>query len=137
MKRLGYLFFCAALLLSLPVQSQEEESGEGVDEVRYIELTPAIVTNYGGPGKLKYIKAEVSLRVSTQEAYRSVVRHMPLLRHTVVMLLGEQTDETIADSAAKDELRQAALAQVKAAMQKEAGGPMVEDLLFSTFFVQQ
>ena len=121
-------------VLTVPAMAEEE-----VDEaeVRYVDLTPPLVTNYGGPGRMKYIKAEISLRVDSQDAFRAVVHHVPSLRHAMVMLLTRQTDESVGSSEAKEQLRIAALEALQAVMTAEEGDPMIKDLLFSTFFVQK
>jgi len=127
------LLWLGVILFSFPLLAQEEEA----DEVRYIDLTPAFVANYGPPGKMRYIKAEVSLRVSSQDGYRKVIHHAPSLRHEIVMFLSRQTDETMADSELKEQLRLDALSALQSVMQQEEGSEIVEDLLFSTFFVQR
>ena len=126
--------FC--LILSLPALAQEEE-GENSDEVRYFDMTPALVTNYGGPGRMKYIKAEISIRVDSADAYRAVTHHHPSLRHAMIMLLSRQTDDSIATAEAKETLRVAALEELRGVMESEEGDPMIEDILFSSFFVQK
>ena len=134
LKYLVLLLF--AQLLSLPVLAEEKVEG-AADETRYLELSPPLVTNYGGPGRMKYIKAEVSLRVDSQDEFRAVMHHVPLLRHTMVMLLSKQTDESVGSQESKEQLRLEALAATQAMMQAEEGKPMIDDLLFSTFFVQR
>jgi len=115
----------------------EEEAAEEADGVRYIELTPAFVTNYGGPGPLKYIKAEVSLRVDSQEAYRLVRHHMPSLRYALIKVLTQQTEETVSSMEGKEQIRMQALADLQSVMKTEEDSASIEDVLFSSFFVQR
>ncbi len=124
------------LLFSLPAFADDKED-VNVDETRYLDLAPALVTNFGGPGRMKYIKAEVSLKVDSQDELRAVMHHKPLLRHTMVMLLTRQTDETVGSKEGKEKLRLEALAATQAMMEAEEGKPIIDDLLFSTFFVQR
>jgi flagellar FliL protein len=128
------LMILLSALLTVPAMAEEEVNTK---EVRYVGLTPALVTNYGGPGRMKYIKAEISLRVNSQDAFRAVKHHLPSLRHTLVMLLSRQTDDTVESSDAKEHLRGSALEELQAVMQAEEGAAMIEDVLFSTFFVQK
>jgi len=123
-------------LLALPLTA-EETTEEEADGVRYIELKPALVTNYGGPGPLKYIKTEISLRVDTQHAYRLVRHHMPALRHALIMVLVRQTDETVDTMEGKEQIRQQSLTDLRQVMQQEEGDDYIEDVLFSSFFVQR
>ena len=123
-------------LLCTPLMA-EEEAVEEADGVRYIELTPAFVTNYGGPGPLKYIKTEVSLRVDSQEAYRLVRHHMPSLRYALIKVLTQQTEETVSSMEGKEQIRMQALADLQAVMKAEEDNASIEDVLFSSFFLQR
>lgn len=128
---------CLAPFLSVSVFAEDEESEKLAEEVRYVELKPPFVTNYGGPGKLKYVKAEVSLRVDSQLAFRAVNNHIPFLRHTIIMVLSQQTDESVTTMEGKEQIRLQALSELQEIMKKEEGEVMIEDLLFSSFFVQR
>lgn len=106
-----------------------------VDE--YIELAPSFVTNYGGPGPLHYLKADIVVRVSGERGVEAVRYHMPQLRHHLVMLLSRQTSESIATTDGKEQLRQQALTEVQEVLLKEEGASYVTDLLFNGFIVQR
>lgn len=129
------LLLCLLPFLAGPVYA--EEAAEEADGVRYIELKPAFVTNFGGPGPLKYIKTEVSLRVDTQDAYRMVRHHMHSLRHAIIMVLSRQTEETVSSMEGKEQIRLSALTELQEVMNAEEGVPCIEDVLFSSFFVQR
>jgi len=133
------LMFLLVPLLATPVYAEDEEEGEAVEDVRYLDIKPAVVTNYGGVGRMSYIKAEVSLQVSSHDSFQKVFHHFPSLRHSLVMLLGQQTDATIAAGAAREALRQQVLADMRAVMEEEeeGGEDMIDDVLFSAFFVQR
>lgn len=137
--KIKVLLLCLlAQMLALPALAEDEnEEAEPVAEIRYLDITPAIVTNFGGPGRMKYIKAEVSLQVDSAHEFDTVFHHYPSLRHTLVMLLSRQPDDSIAAGEAKEQLRLAALAELQAVMEAEEGETMIDDLLFSSFFVQR
>ncbi len=137
MKYRWLMLVCLMPFFSLPAMAEDEEGEKLAEEVRYVELKPPFVTNYGGPGKLKYVKAEVSLRVDSQEAFRAVNSHIPSLRHTIIMVLSQQTDDTVTTMEGKEQIRLQALSELQEIMSKEEGGKMIEDLLFSSFFVQR
>ncbi len=102
----------------------------------YIELKPAFVTNYGS-GAIRFLKADVTLRVPDPQMTRSVMRHMPQIRHALVMLLSRQDEQSVATMEGKEQLRQAALQAVRAVVEAEEGKPGVEDLLFTGFILQR
>lgn len=128
------------LLLLAPLAQAQTEPGETdvVVGTQYIELKPAFVTNYGGPGPLRFLKAEIALRVSGGElGIRGVRYHMPFIRHELVMLLSAQTPEDLETMEGKELLRQNALEVVRDVLVQEEGQQYVDDLLFNNFIVQR
>ena len=95
------------LALTLPLLAvAEEETKEGeAPKVAYIDLVPSLVGNYGAGPRLKYFKADISLKVIGTEAQDKVTRHEPLIRNQLVMLFSQQTDETLGSSEAEEKLR--------------------------------
>ncbi|MEH6357934.1 MAG: flagellar basal body-associated FliL family protein [Pseudomonadales bacterium] len=136
MKIRVFLLLLMAQLLVMPAYA-EDEPEVVEDEIRYLDIKPAIVTNYGGPGRMSYIKVEVSLQVDSQEEFTTVFHHFPSIRHELVMLFGQQTDESIAIGEPREAIRAEALAKIRAIMMEEEEAEMVDDLLFSSFFVQR
>ena len=115
-----------------------ETGGQPAPINEYLELKPAFVTNYGGPGPIHFLKADITLRLTKDEqAAPEVDHHMPFLRHELVMLLSRQTEESLATADGKEKLRTEALAAVQKVMRDETGKPQIDDLLFTNFVVQQ
>lgn len=116
-----------------------EEGAAPKPSTIYVKMEPAFVTNYGTPrtSKLKYVKADVTLRVSSPAAEAAVNRHMPNLRNAVVMLLGNQTEQDMASGDAQEIVRQAALKEVNQILKAENESEEVSDLLFTNFIVQR
>ena len=134
MKRLTALLL--ALTLPLLAMAEEEPKGDEAPKVAYIDLVPSLVGNYGIGPRLKYYKADISLRVASTDAEVKVTRHEPLIRNQLIMLFSQQTDETLGSSEAKERLRQEALKQVQQVLNSEEGQPLVDDLLFNNLIVQ-
>ncbi|MEX6500890.1 flagellar basal body-associated protein FliL [Pseudomonas zhanjiangensis] len=129
------------LALSMPLLASASESKSEGEEgkapvVAYINLTPALVGNFGVGPKLKFYKADVALRVTGSEAEEKVKHHEPLIRNQLVMLFSQQTDQTMGAAGAKEALRQEALKQVQDVLTQEEGAPLVEDLLFNNLIIQ-
>lgn len=129
-----------AALACGPVFAAEHGGGEpkpaGTNE--YLDLKPAIITNFGGVGQIHFLKAEISLRVGKNPEHGAAVQHhLPQIRHTLVMLLARQTDETLSTMQGKEQIRQDALGAVQKVLQDEEGQPLVEDLLFNNLIVQR
>nr|WP_218583913.1 flagellar basal body-associated protein FliL [Pseudomonas akapageensis] len=126
------------LALSLPMAVVAEEEGDGAAKVSYVTLNPPLVGNYAldGSAKLRVYKADVSLRVTGDEAMKTVQLHEPLIRNQLVALFSQQTVESMGNVESKEKLRQEALKQTQQALNQEEGKPIVEDLLFNNLIVQ-
>ena len=137
------LFALLTILLLASFQAwaeDEEEAAEGEvapPSAIYIPLKPSFVVNYGGPGRLRYIKADITLRVKDTVTANQVRHHLPYLRNNLVLLLSKQTEEAIDTQQGKEILRDAALAEVHAIMEAEEGESGVVDLYFDNFIIQR
>ena len=129
--------FMACLLGSISQVHAEDEESEETPESIYVEVLPAFVTNYGGPGRLRYMQIEVTLRVSGAAGEESVNRHMPKIRDHLLTLFSEQTNETIGDATGKEALRKASYKKIKTMLKKEDGESLLEDILFTSFVVNR
>ena len=127
------LRFCALFVLLASVHGLSQAEG---NQTQYINLKPAFVTNYDVSAKLKYLKVEISVRVETLDDVALVERHLPYLRHNLVLLLSQQTDVEVSTAEGRQLLRGVALEQVQKVMQDEEGNKVISDLLFNNFIVQ-
>ncbi len=129
-----WLLFSIGLLMTWPASAQED----GEEGQIYIPLSEPMVVNYGGPGRLKYLRAEISLRIDESQDAGVIRHHMPLIRHHLVMLFSRQGEEEINTQSGREQLRQTALAETNALLAQEEGREgVVSDLLFRNFVVQR
>lgn len=130
---------------SLPpmVQAQEGEEAVSAPDLGrpaiYLPVKPAFVVNYGGSGRLRYLKAEVSVRLANIDAAEAARYHMPYVRNNLVLLFASQTDQTVSSQDGKEKIRQDALAEVRNVLEVEESIPRedVIDLYFNSFIVQK
>lgn len=87
----------------------DEAFAEGVN---YLSIKPPLIVNYGGIGKIKFIKVEISMRVENSQHALEVRHHMPLIRDTLIMFLSGMTDEQISSGEGKELMRQQALTKI-------------------------
>lgn len=127
-------FALILMLFSVPLVQAAASAGEGA--ITYVQLEPAFVVNYGGEGRLKYLKTDITLVTNGGLAEDVVKQHLPLLRNQLMMLLSRQTDESVTTNEGKERLRKEALEEVRQTLEKEVQHPVVEDLLFTTFIYQ-
>jgi len=125
------------VLLSLvAVSVVRAEDAPIATETKYHHLEPAFVVNYGSTGRMKYLRTEIALKVSGNDAAAAVSQHKPYIRNNLVMLLSAQEAETMNSARGRESLRKVALDEVRALMVKLEGSPLVDDLFFSNFVVQ-
>jgi flagellar FliL protein len=131
------LWFVAMLLCYVSPALQAQEEGVDTGSSIYIPLKPPFVVNYGGVGRLKYLKAEISVRVQDNDAASAVRHHMPYIRNNLVLLFSRQTDETLDTQVGKETLRQTALEEVRTVLKMENDNTGVVDLYFENFILQK
>jgi len=138
MKPLAFVA-CLATLTLCAQSAQAAESAAAEGTARYFLLEPTFVANFGhaANGRLQYLKADVTLRISTDEAEAALKHHSPYLRNSLVLLFSRQDDYAVVSPEGREQLRRDALEAVRAILVQEEGKPYVEDLVFSNFVVQR
>lgn len=134
--------FILMMLLSWPplLTAQDEQEEQAGPATIYFEIDPPFVLNYGNgsSGRLKFLRAELTLRLSTEGSVIGDVNlHMPALRHAIIMHLSKQSSERINDASLRDEIRQELLNEVRVVLANAGTTEGVEDLLFNAFIVQR
>lgn len=134
----SYLLTALLVTFSLVPAGHTEEEGENKINVQYVDLKPSFVANFGGPSKkLKFVKADISVRVNSTDAANLVEQHMPLIRNEIVLLLSAQVESEISTMQGQEKVRLEALEKIKKVMEEETGSATVEDLLFTNFVLQR
>jgi len=123
-------------LLASPVHAEGEEGAEGAPSVQYIYFEPALVINFGSKGRIRYLRTEIAVKVSSAEAAGKVSQHKPSLRNALVFLLSAQEPKVINSAAGRESVRGLALEEVRRTMHRLEGMPYIDDLFFNTFVVQ-
>ncbi|MDQ2076124.1 flagellar basal body-associated FliL family protein [Marinimicrobium sp. ABcell2] len=133
-----FLLTIALLALAVVSVGAWAQDGQRQDGGIYVPLGEALVVNYGGPGRLKYLRADVSLRVRNSTDAAIVRHHMPLIRGNLVLLFSRQDEEAVNTQTGREQLRQLALEETNQLLTEEEGqANLVRDLLFSNFVVQR
>jgi flagellar FliL protein len=122
----------------VPAVQAEDEAAEEAPAATssYVDLQPPFVTNYGGAGRLRFLRADVSLRVEAG-GEPAVMHHMPAIRHKLIMLLSRQTEDAVSTMEGKELMRLEALEEVRNILMAEEGEHNIRDLLFTRFVIQR
>lgn len=130
----------AALLLVNPVSAQEAEAdGARASTARaiYLPLKPPFVVNYGGPGRLRYMKIEVSVRMSSPSGANAIRHHMPYIRNDLIMLYSSQDEETLDTQEGKELLRQKTHEAIENILMDEDGESDLVEVYFNQLVLQK
>ena len=114
----------------------DDEQGAPVLPASYLALDPAFVVNLESPDEARYLQAEVQLMGRDATALELAKAHVPVIRNSLLMLLGQQKPEDLSSRAGKEKLQQAALAEVQKVLKAETGKPVVEAVYFTSFVMQ-
>lgn len=134
-----FILMILLAFMQAPTFAQEEEQTAG-PATMYYEIDPAFVLNYGNGtnGRLKFMRVELTLRLSTTGSVIADVNlHMPAIRHAIIMHLSKQSSERINDASQRDAIRLELLLEVRAVLAAAGTKEGVEDLLFNAFIVQR
>ncbi|WP_290703337.1 flagellar basal body-associated FliL family protein [Amphritea sp.] len=134
LKRLLLMVFLGALLQPAWAADEPVEGAED-DYVNYIELKP-FVSNFVSPGKLRFLKCEITIEVTSPAAHHAVNYHKPEVRHEILMLLSSKEEDQLKTVDAQHVLAQEALEKVQKVLLAEEGEAFVADLFFTSFVLQ-
>jgi flagellar protein FliL len=138
---LSLLIALGISLTATSIQAQEEEGEEEEAGPRaraiYIPLKPPFVVNYGGVGRLRYLKAELSVRVASAGGANSIRHHMPYIRNQLILLFSKQSEQTLDTQEGKEMLRQEALLAIHSLLEEEDGESELVDVYFNQLVLQK
>ncbi len=110
---------------------------EEAPKLAYFTLEPDVTTNFYTKGKkLGYIQVRIDVMVSNNFDLPLIELHQPLIRDTVIELLGKQNEDMIKSLAGREDLRKTLVEQLNNALLPETGRPIIADLLFTKYLYQ-
>ena len=103
-----------------------------------LRFDPDIVTNYisGNRRSLGYIRITVELMLEDKAFLPAIEHHEPLILDIIYGTISKQPEDKIKSLTGREEIRLALLDQLQQAMKKEAGNPIIRDILFTKYLYQ-
>ena len=103
----------------------------------YVEFDPPFVANFEARGTTRFLQVTVQAMTRDPVTADMIKQHDPVIRNDLLMLLSNQTYETISSREGKEKLRAEALQVVANVIETEGGsGESVEQLYFTSFVMQ-
>ncbi len=110
---------------------------DGVPQLAYFTLEPDLTTNFFTKGKdLGYIQVRIDIMVADPGDVAIIEHHQPLIRDTIVELLGKQTEDAIKSLAGREDIRKQLVKKINDILIAETGRPVIADLLFTKYMYQ-
>jgi flagellar FliL protein len=114
MRRL-WVVVLSLLFMSVAV-AQEEKESEAEAGVKYMEMTPKFTVNLAEPKK--FLLINVQLLVEGPKTIEAVKKHMPALRHELIMLYSGKPSEQLQTMEQREALRQETTAVIRHTLEK-------------------
>lgn len=112
---------------------EDEENEEVKPPVEYIPLAPELTVNLRG--KRHYLRTSIQL-LTEGENTEIVKRHIPAIRHALIMKLSNLKHENLLNIRKREQIRKKAVKSIQEMIIKLEGKGTIKDLFFTTFMVQ-
>jgi flagellar FliL protein len=101
--------------------------GGGGSASPYLEIKPAFVVNLSDKSSdVRYLQVEVTLKLADVNDTESVQKHMPMIRHRLVLLLSSLSFSEISSSQGKVKLTAEVLKEIQQGLKEKTGKEIIE-----------
>jgi len=123
-----------SLIGLLCLNSSVLAEGGGTAQPVYHKLSPSLVANLASGAK--YIRCDVELMTLNPERMPDIELHAPALRHALLMLFSHQDGDELQTAEGKSALLQQSLETTRKVMKEQSGESSIDEVFFTTYFVQ-
>lgn len=116
--------------------SKSSEPAANVDPVSYVNIAQPFVFNVTSDSRNRVVQIKVQLMVRGTENDNLARYHSPLVESTLLATFASATVEQLRTTNGRVELRDKATDDIKAALTKVVGQPVIERVLFTDFVMQ-
>ena len=126
------LLLLSLLFLPSYVVAEDEEEAEPIE---YVDLRPDFIVNLSDSSH--HMRASIQLMVSGSDAKDNIKKHIPAIRHSLLLSFGDLTMEQLQTAAQRETVRADALELIKATLKTcSVDDTKVLDVFFTEFLVQ-
>jgi flagellar FliL protein len=108
------------LFMSVAVANEGAKESEAEAGVKYVEMTPKFTVNLAEPKK--FLLINVQLLVEGAGTIAAIKKHMPALRHELIMLYSGRPSEALQTMEQREALRQETTAVIRKTLEKMKEG---------------
>lgn len=124
-----------AVLMLLPMLgfAGDEKPEDAGPVIEYVDMAPKFTVNLAEPKK--YLLVNVQLLVEGADAVERVKKHLPMLRHELIMMMSGMHSADLQTMEQREALRAKAKELIAAALAKAKNSDGFRDVFFSEFLV--
>ena len=121
----------------LGIAGSDHEAAKPAAEsaIEYVEIDTAFTSNLVDTGRYLQVRLSVSTTAG-QAVVAAIAKHKPALVSAVLSVLGECSENDVADRVAKDKLRSRLLAAINETLTKKGIRPGIDEVFFTSLVVQ-
>ncbi len=125
-----FLMICLSFLLFFNVAyAEDDESAEPV--IEYLEMSPKFTVNLDKPNK--YLVVNVQLMVEGESYTEKIKKHLPVLRHELIMLYSGLPSAELQTMEQREALRIETKKVISKALEKNLNSDGFRDVFFTEF----
>jgi flagellar protein FliL len=103
----------------------------------YTAFDPPFVVNFQDKGVVRFLQVTVQVMTRDQKTAEMFKQHDPVIRNDLLLLLGNQTVDTLSSREGKDKLREQSREAIANIIKNEGGDAKTVEQLYFTSFVMQ
>lgn len=115
---------------------EESPAETNAEPIVYVNMNQPFVFNVSGDARDRMVQIKVQLMVRGSENEQQARYHSPLMESTLLGTFASATVEQLRSATGRTELRAQATEDIKAAMTRVVGQPVIERVLFTDFVMQ-
>jgi flagellar FliL protein len=104
---------------------------------RYVNLDPPFVVNFEAESTVRFLQVTVGVMTRDAHTEQIIKDNDPRLRNDLLLILGNQTYDSVASREGKEALRTKSLEAVRSIVKDMQGEPAKVEALYFTSFVMQ
>lgn len=112
----------------------EEAEASSAPEIEYLPVQPKLIVNL--EGRRHYLRADLQLLIKDDENLERIRKHLPLIRHTLIMYFSNLPMQKVADISQREQLREGALSEIRKLLDRYSDSYGLKDIFFTEFLVQ-
>jgi len=118
-------------------KKKEATKKEQLLPARYVTLDPPFVVNFEAESTVRFLQITIGIMTRDLEVEKIIKDNDPRIRNDLLLILGNQSYESVSKLEGKEALRQRCLEAVRTVIGESGGAALKVEALYFTSFVMQ